>query len=60
MQSEMLAILTAFFLYHGDAGWGWWSVFALVCALYIWLEIGKARKKMAEEIEESRIYWEGK
>lgn len=60
MQSEMLAILTAFFLYHGDAGWGWWLAFVLVCFLYILQEIGKAKKAMAKEIEEQRIYWEGK
>jgi hypothetical protein len=60
MQSEMLAILTAFFLYHGDAGWVWWSVYVLVCALYISLEIKNARKKMAQEIEDSLKYWEGK
>ena len=60
MQSEMLAILTAFFLYHGDAGWVWWSVYVLVCVLYILQEIGRAKKQMAQEIEESRIYWEGK
>ena len=60
MQSEMLAILTAFFLYHGDAGWGWWCVYVLVCFLYISLEIRNAKKKMAKEIEDSLKYWEGK
>jgi hypothetical protein len=56
----MLALLTAFFLYHGDAGWAWWCLFVLVCFLYIVQEIDEARKKTAKEIEEQRIYWEGK
>ena len=64
MQSEMLAILTAFFLYHGDATWGWWFAWGLTCCLYVLQEIGKARKemqaKLEKEIEEQRIYWEGK
>jgi hypothetical protein len=60
MRSEMLALLTAFFLYHGDAGWAWWCLFVLVCFLYIVQEIDEARKKTAKEIEEQRIYWEGK
>jgi Ca2+/Na+ antiporter len=60
MQSEMLAILTAFFLYHGDAGWVWWFAWVLTCCLYVWLSIGRARKQAQEEIEEQRIYWEGK
>jgi hypothetical protein len=60
MQSEMLAILTAFFLYHGDAGWGWWFVWGLVLCLYGVREIGKVRTKLEKEIEEQRIYWEGK
>ena len=60
MQSEMLAILTAFFLYHGDAGWGWWFVWGLVLFLYGVREIGKVRAKLEKEIEEQRIYWEGK
>ena len=60
MQSEMLAILTAYFLYHGEAGWGWWFVWGLVVCLYGVREIGKAKKQKAKEIEEARIYWEGK
>jgi hypothetical protein len=29
----MIALLVAFFLYHGDAGWGWWVAWALI-AIY--------------------------
>ena len=60
MESEMLALLTAFFLYHGDATWGWWFVWGLVCSLYVWQAWGNAKKKAEKEIEEQRIYWEGK
>lgn len=60
MQSEMLTILTAFFLYHGDAGWVWWFAFVSACCLYILREIAEAKRKLAKEIEEQRIYWEGK
>jgi len=60
MQSEMLAILTAYFLYYGDASWVFWFVWGLVLCLYGLQEIGKVRAKTAKEIEEQRIYWEGK
>ena len=60
MQSEMLAILTAFFLYYGDAGWVWWFVWGLVLCLYGVREIGKARERLEKEIEAERKYWEGK
>ena len=56
----MLAILTAFFLYYGDAGWGWWFVWGLVLCLYGVREIGKARERLEKEIEAERKYWEGK
>jgi hypothetical protein len=26
----MIGLLTAFFLYHADAGWGWWAIWALL------------------------------
>ena len=60
MQSEMLAILTAYFLYHGDAGWGWWCLFVLVCFLYILQGINKACKQQADDVAESLAYWEKK
>jgi len=60
MQSEMLAILTAYFLYHGDAGWGWWCVFVLVCFLYGVQEVSRIRKQMANDVAESLAYWEKK
>ena len=60
MQSEMLAILTAYFLYYGDASWVWWFVWGLVLFLYILQEINEARRTKQKEIEEQRIYWEGK
>jgi hypothetical protein len=60
MQSEMLAILTAYFLYYGDASWVWWFVWGLVLFLYILQEINEARQTKQKEIEEQRIYWEGK
>jgi hypothetical protein len=60
MQSEMLAILTAYFLYHGDAGWVWWFVWGLVLCLYILQEIEEARQRQRKKIEEQCKYWEGK
>jgi hypothetical protein len=60
MQGEMTALLTAYFLYYGDASWVFWLVWGLVCFLFILHEIGRVRKQRAKEIEEQRIYWEGK
>lgn len=60
MQSEMLAILTAYFLYYGDASWVFWLFWVLTCCSYVWLSIGRAKENLEKEIEEQRIYWEGK
>lgn len=29
----MISLLTAFFLYSADAGWGWWVAYGLILAL---------------------------
>lgn len=60
MTDKMMALLTAYFLYHGDATWGWWFVWGLVLCLYGVQEIKKAKAKMAQEIEAELKYWEGK
>lgn len=60
MINEMLALLTAFFIYHGDATWEWWFAWGLMCFLYVLQSIGRAKRQRALEIEEQRRYWEGK
>lgn len=60
MTSEMIALLTAYFLYHGDAGWGWWFVWGLIFCLYVLQSIGKARMQRQKEISDIVKYWENK
>jgi len=60
MQNEMLAILTAFFLYYGDAGWVWWFVWGLVLCLYGVREINSVWNEKQKAIAEALKYWEGK
>ena len=31
----MFAILTAFFLYEGNADWGWWVLYGVVLSLQL-------------------------
>jgi hypothetical protein len=61
---EMLALFVGYFLYESDAGGWWWAAFWLVVGLKTFENLGKARNeykaKLEKEIEEQRIYWEGK
>jgi len=60
MTDEMMGLLSAFFLYHGDATWGWWFVWGLICFLYVLQSIGKAKRQRDQDIKDALGYWSGK
>ena len=61
---EMLALFVGYFFFESDASNWWWTAFWIIVGLKMLESLGKARKEMIakteKEIEEQRIYWEGK
>jgi hypothetical protein len=61
---EMLSLFVAYFLYESDASNWWWTAYWVIVGLGLLEKLAKAHKEMkakeAKEIEEARIYWEGK
>lgn len=39
----MTALLTAFLLYHFDAGFGWWATYVCVLPLYLMVRASEAK-----------------
>lgn len=60
MTDEMMALLSAFFLYHGDATWGWWFAWGLIWFLFVLRLIGKARAQKVKDVNDALKYWKGK
>jgi hypothetical protein len=61
---EMLSLFVGYFLYESDANNWWFTAYWIIVGLKMVEQLGKARTEMKakaeKEIEEARIYWEGK
>ena len=61
---EMLALFVGYFFLESEASNWWWTAFWIIVGLEMLKRLSKARKemiaKMEKEVEEQRIYWEGK
>jgi hypothetical protein len=61
---EMLALFVGYFFFESDASNWWWTAFWIIVGLKMLERLSKARKEMIaemeKEVEEQRIYWEGK
>ena len=61
---ELSALFVGYFFYEADANNWWWTAYWIIVGLKVVEQLGKARTEMKlkaeKEIEEARIYWEGK
>jgi len=61
---EMLALFVGYFFHESDASNWWWVGYWIILGLDARKQLSDYRKemvaKMEKEIEEQRIYWEGK
>jgi len=61
---EMLSLFVGYFLYESDANNWWFTAYWIIVGLKMVEQLGKVHTEMKakaeKEIEEARIYWEGK
>ena len=61
---EMVALFVGYFLYESDANNWWFTAYWIIVGLKVVEQLSKAHTEMKikkeREIEEQRIYWEGK
>jgi uncharacterized membrane protein YbhN (UPF0104 family) len=61
---EMLALYVGYFMFESDANSVWWLGYWAIVGLKTLENVGAIRKelkaKAEKEVEEARIYWEGK
>lgn len=61
---EMLALFVGYFMFESDANSTWWFGYWFIIGLKTLENVGAIRKelkvKAEKEVEEARIYWEGK
>ena len=61
---EMLSLFVGYFLFESDANNWWWTAYWIIVGLKVvgnlLASYNEYKAKMDKEIEEQRIYWEGK